>query len=74
MCLFHADAFEGQLAECNEGDLQWIGKEKVPSLPTWEGDAIFLKLFLEEEKRFFSLRLVYEGESLVDKKIWFYQR
>ena len=74
MCLFHADAFEGQLAECNEGDLQWIEKEKVPSLPTWEGDAIFLKLFLEEEKRFFSLRLVYEGESLVDKKIWFYQR
>lgn len=72
MCLFHADAFDGELKECDEGDLFWIEKEKVPSLPTWEGDAIFLKLFLEDEKRFFSLRLVYEGEKLVKKDLHLY--
>ncbi len=52
MCLFSADKFEGEVIECDEGDLLWVEKEKVPSLPTWE-DAIFLKLFLEDEPRFF---------------------
>lgn len=51
----------------------WVEKEKVPSLPTWEGDAIFLKLFLEDEPRFFSLRLVYEGEKLVEKNLRLYE-
>ena len=41
-------------------------------LPTWEGDAIFLKLLVEDEKRFFSLRLVYEGETLVEHQLYFY--
>lgn len=38
-----------------------------------EGDAIFLKLFLEDEPRFFSLRLVYEGEKLVEKNLRLYE-
>ena len=44
----------------------------MPTLPTWEGDAIFLKLLLENEEKFFTLKLVYEGESLVDQKLEFY--
>ena len=44
MCLFTADGFTGELIECNEGDLQWMDKKEVLALPTWEGDAIFLKL------------------------------
>ena len=59
MCLFTADGFTGELIECNEGDLQWMDKKEVLALPTWEGDAIFLKLLIEEdEHRFFTLRLV----------------
>ena len=73
MRLFSADKFEGEVIECDEGDLFWVEKEKVPSLPTWEGDAIFLKLFLEDEPRFFSLRLVYEGEKLVEKNLRLYE-
>lgn len=72
MCLFSADDFCGKLIECNEGELFWIEKEKVLSLPTWEGDEIFLKLFLENEQRFFSLRLVYEGEKLLEKQLRLY--
>ena len=41
-------------------------------LPTWEGDAVFLKLLLEGEQRFFTLKLVYEGEKLVEKQLRFY--
>lgn len=44
MCLFTADEFSGKLITCNEGDLKWVDKTIVPTLPTWEGDAIFLKL------------------------------
>ena len=72
MCLFTADEFSGKLITCNEGDLKWVDKTIVPTLPTWEGDAIFLKLLLENEENFFTLKLVYEGESLVDQKLKIY--
>ena len=44
----------------------------MPSLPTWTGDAIFLKLLLEDEQRFFTLRLVYEEDELVEHRLEFY--
>ena len=37
MCLFTADGFDGEVQICDEGDLQWIDKEIVPTLPTWSG-------------------------------------
>lgn len=65
MHLFHADGFSGQLKNCDEGELQWLPKEQLYSLPMWEGDRIFLDL-LEQDVPFFSLKLVYEGETLVE--------
>ncbi|MBQ2898727.1 MAG: 8-oxo-dGTP diphosphatase, partial [Oscillospiraceae bacterium] len=44
MHLFTADAFEGELIECDEGELEWISPEKLDSIPKWEGDKIFLDL------------------------------
>lgn len=72
MCLFTADEFLGDVIICDEGDLAWIDKSKIPSLPTWEGDAIFLKLLLENEERFFTLKLRYEGDMLVEHVLEFY--
>ena len=60
MHLFHANGFHGELKTCDEGDLQWLPKEQLYSLPMWEGDRIFLDL-LEQDVPFFSLKLVYEG-------------
>lgn len=66
MCLYTADRWEGELiADCREGDLQWIRKEDVQKLTLWEGDKIFFKL-LEEEVPFFSLKLVYDGNRLIN--------
>ena len=65
MYLFTSDGFEGQLKECDEGDLQWITREKLDSLPKWEGDRIFLEL-LWQDAPFFLLTLRYEGETLID--------
>ena len=64
MHLFTATGWTGEPHECDEGELDWIKKEKLLSLPMWEGDKIFLRL-LEEDGPFFSLKLKYEGEHLV---------
>jgi 8-oxo-dGTP diphosphatase len=64
MHLFTADGFTGELCHCDEGVLEWVDDDKVAALPTWEGDRIFLRL-LAEDAPFFSLKLVYAGETLV---------
>lgn len=64
MHLFTADGFEGKMIECNEGDLEWVDKSAVQDLPIWTGDKIFLDL-LTREVPFFSLKLSYEGDTLV---------
>ena len=72
MCVFTADGYTGELIECNEGELCWVDKKIVPELPTWEGDKVFLNLLLSEEKRFFSVKLQYEGELLANTEIRLY--
>ena len=63
MYVFTADGFEGNLKECDEGDLQWVSREFLNTLPKWEGDEIFLKL-LWENAPFFLLKLRYVGDKL----------
>ncbi len=62
--LYTCTDFEGTLKECNEGDLEWIEKERILDLPLWEGDRIFFKM-LDEEESFFTLKLVYVHDKLV---------
>lgn len=63
MHLFHSASFSGTLRDCDEGTLEWVPKSKVLSLPTWEGDKLFLRL-LDEDRPFFSLKLEYRGDHL----------
>ena len=65
MYLFTADGFEGDLKECDEGDLQWVSREFLDQLPKWEGDQIFLDL-LWADAPFFLLKLRYEGDRLAE--------
>lgn len=65
MHLFTADAWEGELISCDEGDLEWVDMDKVCDLPIWTGDKIFLDL-LRQEVPFFSLKLSYVGDTLVE--------
>ena len=65
MYLFTADDFTGELTECDEGDLQWVSREFLDALPTWEGDRIFLNL-LWQDAPFFLLTLRYQGDRLVE--------
>ncbi len=69
MHLFTATDFCGELNEsCDEGVLQWVDKDKLSSLPMWEGDKVFLDM-LDSEKRFFSLKLVYDHDNLVESTV-----
>ena len=63
MYLFTADGFEGEMHLCDEGDLEWVSREFLNSLPTWEGDRIFLDL-LWQDAPFFLLTLRYRGDIL----------
>ena len=54
-----------ELPVCDEGELAWVDKSAVMTLPLWEGDKVFLKL-LDTEEGFFSLKLCYQGEKLVN--------
>ena len=63
MHLFTCTDWEGTPRECDEGELAWIDKKKLLSLPMWEGDRIFLEL-IDTDTPFFSLKLVYQGERL----------
>ena len=65
MYLFTADGFDGQLKECDEGDLQWVSRDFLDALPKWEGDKIFLDL-LWQDAPFFLLTLRYQGDRLVE--------
>lgn len=63
MYLFTASKWHGALTDCDEGELAWVERTGMLHLPLWEGDRIFLAL-LAEERPFFSLKLVYQGDSL----------
>ena len=64
MHLFTVTEFEGDIIECDEGDLEWIKKEDMLKLPMWEGDKIFLGL-IASDAPFFSLKLEYIGDRLM---------
>lgn len=68
MHLFSATRWSGEEIACNEGDLQWIDKDKIFDYPTWQGDRIFLQQILSDAP-FFSLKLVYQGDDLVAAKL-----
>ena len=68
MYVFTSNDFAGELIECNEGDLQWIDKDKVTELNTWEGDKIFVEK-IKNDNMFFSVKFEYDGEKLINYEL-----
>ena len=67
MHLFTCTAFTGELTNCDEGELVWLPKAELFTKKMWAGDRIFLKA-LDERNDFFSLKLRYCAERLVEAK------
>lgn len=75
MHLYTATEFSGELNidnlnTCNEGDLHWVHKSDIFNLNLWEGDKIFLKLLFDDSD-VFSLKLVYQGDELIEKILFY---
>lgn len=68
MCLYTADGFTGELTGCEEGDLEWVKKDRIKDLRLWDGDVLFLS-YMAMEKPFFSLKLEYQGDLLVKAEL-----
>ena len=67
MHLYTATGFTGEITPCNEGELVWLPKAELLKKKMWAGDRLFLKA-LDERDDFFTLKLVYRGEDLVEWK------
>ncbi|WP_443599403.1 NUDIX hydrolase [Agathobacter sp.] len=70
--LYTATEFEGELTDCDEGELVWVPKNEIEKLHLWEGDKRFLRL-LSEDTNYFSMKLRYEGEKLAEWKVKIYE-
>ncbi len=64
MHLYSIYGFSGQVAECDEGQLEWIHKDRLYELTMWEGDKIFLNEIADPDRGRFELTLTYSGDTL----------
>ncbi len=64
MHLFTVSAYTGSLTVCDEGELAFVPDEEICKLPMWDGDRVFLDL-IARDVPFFSLKLVYSGDQLI---------
>ncbi len=69
MHLFTATEWQGTQTGCDEGDLQWVDRQRLFEHNLWPGDRIFLRLLQDAAQPFFSLKLVYRGDDLVAAKL-----
>lgn len=68
--LFTVSEFEGELIDCNEGELEWVPDDKLTELNLWEGDKIFIPWLFED--RFFSAKFIYENKQYISHTVNFY--
>ncbi len=67
MYIFTSDDFDGEMIECDEGELSWIDKDKILDLNLWEGDRYFLKPLLNSDKMI-KMEMRYKDKQLVGVK------
>ncbi len=66
MYLFMGTDFTGEIkTDCPEGDLEWVDRDGVLSLPTWEGDHLFIEPMLAG-RRNLNMTVRYENDVLVE--------
>ena len=65
MYLFVGTDFTGELiTDCTEGELEWVDRDRVLTLPTWEGDRLFIEPMLNGQRNL-NMTVRYENDVLV---------
>ena len=67
MHLYIVDKYQGEIKECDEGELKFVDIDLLDTLPMWEGDKIFLE-YLNKDETYFELELRYSGDKLISSK------
>lgn len=62
--LYTVNDYEGELIDCDEGNLRWVNNEEVQKLKMSQGDKYFLKWLTKY--RMFSAKFTYKGKELID--------
>ena len=65
--LYTADRFHGEAVPCDEGVLEWVEKDRISELNLWEGDKEMFRLLAERQEPF-SLKLRYQGDTLLEAR------
>ena len=61
---YTSSEFEGELSDCDEGELRWVDKREVLKLPLWEGDKPMLRRLMESDE-VFSIKLCYDKNDVL---------
>ena len=64
--VYTATDFSGEIINCPEGTLKWVKKNEIFELNLWDGDKYFLEKLLNNQKETFSIKLIYDGNKLID--------
>ncbi len=68
--VFTISEFEGELIDCNEGQLEWIPNNELTKLNLWEGDKHFIDWLFQD--KFFSSKFNYQNGEFIDYSVEFY--
>lgn len=68
--VFTIPEFEGELIDCNEGELEWIPNDELVKLNLWEGDKHFIDWLFQD--KFFSSKFNYLNGEFIDYSVEFY--
>lgn len=69
--IYTADAYEGTVGTCEEGELKWVDTDRIEELNLWEGDRLFWS-WLKAESGFFSAKFTYCRDDLTEHQVRFY--
>ena len=64
MYVYEIEDFDGELTECDEGELRWIPIKNIYDYPMWEGDKAFVPKVINHEP-YFKMVLTYHHSELV---------
>lgn len=60
--VFRVEEYSGTPFDHNEeGPLEWVALDRLPTLPMWEGDRFFLPLVFDDDPRPFHGHMPYDG-------------
>ena len=69
--LFSATQFEGELIQCDEGELRWVQQSDIDFLDMHEGDRYFLK-WMKTHSGLFTAKFQYDKGTLIDYQLKVY--